>query len=153
MSKAKFVSGPSQPRPSPSALADGPFERIVRLAFDLQEPNSLIPTIVTRDGPFAVEGPTAVPRQALTVVPLLNIAEACRQPSPPPPSPHASSHHLAQPRAPHPHVARPSLPPPPPRMDAAGISLPGYAPGYKDRNQDSALLLDTFLSNRQQLLA
>ncbi|KAG2439658.1 hypothetical protein HXX76_005008 [Chlamydomonas incerta] len=46
-----------------------------------------------------------------------------------------------------------ALPPPPPRIDAAGVSLPGYAPGYKDCNQDAAVLVDAFLSNRQQLLA
>ncbi|PNW82373.1 hypothetical protein CHLRE_06g278260v5 [Chlamydomonas reinhardtii] len=46
-----------------------------------------------------------------------------------------------------------ALPPPPPRIDAAGVSLAGYAPGYKEVNQDAALLVDAFLSNRQQLLA
>ncbi|KAG2432356.1 hypothetical protein HYH02_012930 [Chlamydomonas schloesseri] len=46
-----------------------------------------------------------------------------------------------------------ALPPPPPRIDAAGLSVPGYAPGYKDVNQDAAVLVDAFLSNRQQLLA
>jgi hypothetical protein len=43
------------------------------------------------------------------------------------------------------------VPSPAPHIDVAGVSLTGYAPGYKDRNQDSALLLDTFLSNRQQV--
>lgn len=48
-----------------------------------------------------------------------------------------------------------TLPPPPPvaRIDAAGLSLPGFAPGYKDRNQDAALLVDTLLSNRHHLVA
>ncbi|PNG99421.1 putative protein phosphatase 2C 61, partial [Tetrabaena socialis] len=45
------------------------------------------------------------------------------------------------------------VPASPTSVDAAGVSLPGYAPGYKDQNQDSALLLDAFLSSRQQLLA
>ncbi len=71
------------------------------------------------------------------------------------PTPSTASSASASASSPTHHRPAATLPPPPPvaRIDAAGLSLPGFAPGYKDRNQDAALLLDTFLSNRQHLVA
>lgn len=38
-------------------------------------------------------------------------------------------------------------------LHAAGATLQGYAPGYKFENQDSALVLSTFMTSDQALFA
>ncbi|KXZ42585.1 hypothetical protein GPECTOR_132g597 [Gonium pectorale] len=143
MNKAKCIVGVGQSVPAPQGVADYGLERVRWLSFDVLEPRAVIPTVVTREsGPGAGAGrdSPAVPRQAFTVAPLLSIVKCCASP-------------VAGGAGARASPGGPVVPPPPPRIDAAGLSLPGYAPGYKDRNQDSALLLDAFLSNRQQLLA
>ncbi|KAG2502248.1 hypothetical protein HYH03_000734 [Edaphochlamys debaryana] len=143
---AKVGSGPGQaawvtgPRIPTGSDAGGDEGRVLRLSFQLAEPGelALLPTVVTRESVRAGGSDEAVvvPRQVLTVAPMLRLAEAA-------PSAAASPG----------NAARTFVPPPPPRIDAAGLSLCGYAPGYKDRNQDSAVLVDSFLSNRQLLAA
>ncbi|GLC47518.1 hypothetical protein PLESTB_001763700 [Pleodorina starrii] len=147
-SKATFVSGANRRLPT-SPFADGPLERVMRLTFQLQDENAaVIPTVVTRESGATGASPR-VPQQVFMVAPMASISSQTRS-TPPTVPPFSHGHAIDGAAAARTHGA---VPPPSPRLDVAGVSLPGFAPGYKDRNQDSALLLDTFLSNRQQLLA
>ncbi|GIM11802.1 hypothetical protein Vretimale_15262 [Volvox reticuliferus] len=144
--KAAFVSGANRHIPT-SQISDGQLERIMRLTFDIQNDPGIVPTVVTRDSGVGAES-LHVPQQAFLVAPMAMISRLSRGCTAAPPG--AAVGDAGGER---PYSNRAVLPPPIPTLDVAGISLPGYAPGYKDRNQDAALLLDTFLSNRQQLLA
>ncbi|GLI71826.1 hypothetical protein VaNZ11_017192 [Volvox africanus] len=145
--KAAFVPGATRRIPT-CAVSEGHPERIMRLTFNLQNDPGLIPTVVTRDLGVSDES-LHVRQQAFLMGPMAMISRlSSGNATVSPPGSggedicegsHSSSHAV--------------LPPPIPTVDVAGISLPGYAPGYKDRNQDAALLLDTFLSNQQHLLA
>ncbi|EFJ52887.1 hypothetical protein VOLCADRAFT_86320 [Volvox carteri f. nagariensis] len=147
-----FVSGSNTRLPTQSVF-DGYAERVIRLSFHVQGDPAAVPTIVTRDNGATCDS-TFVPSQVFMLAPLVSVLRLS------PTRETASSSGRPAARG---HCARSSssssssngavVPNPGPHLDVAGVSLPGYAPGYKDRNQDSALLLDTFLSNRQQLLA